>query len=891
LKLSQAFCLVVLSSVVGIGAAAQRSTTCATPPAGEQKPWLNPAYTPECRAQFVLAQLHTLDDKFAFLSSSRLRPGSKDRDVWGELGLKHGGTSDGPAGVRANETATAFPTPLSIAASFDVAIATKYGDLEGQEFFDAGISVDYGPAMDIARTWHFGRVTESFGEDPFLAGSIVAPEIRAIQANHIAATMKHFAAYNQEQNRSGDQPTGVGHGVNQIISERALREIYLPAFKAAVQKGGVAKVMCSFPLINGSYACENPYTLGVLNNEWGFKGMVGPDFPDAQRSIVPAFKAGLDSGIMVPPDANTPASADGIVANQELIGTESLRHAVDSGEIPESRIDDMILRFLVIPFQLGMFDHPVQKVSGEVSTPERRAATVPLITAGAVLLKNDGGVLPFGPQIKSVAIIGMQATDKATVVEQGSPWVKPSHVTPILAAVQQRAGSAVQVTFAPGTNGLQPLPEVSTSYLKTPSGEPGVQAEYFANPNRDFSGKPLAVRTEPTLLLTKLPVIEGLPGNLQWSVRYTTMFTPDQTGTQHFTLRGSGEGRLFIGGKLQGEYLRTDFQDIVYANVAMTAGKPVEIRVEYTPRESFGTKVVVQWGINFGLNIGLGWAAPDNKIAEAVEAARKADVAVVFVGHQLGEGMDRIYLGLPNDQDQLIEAVAAVNKHTVVVLNTGGAVLMPWLGKVSAVLETWLPGDSIGPATAKLLFGDAEPGGRLPVTFPADETQGPATKPSDYPGELAADGALGTEHFDEGIFVGYRYWDQNNQKPLFPFGYGLSYTTFKLSDEAVKPTPDGGADVAVKVTNTGKRQGSDVVEVYVEFPASAGEPPRQLKGFAKLDLAPGEQKTAHVTLDKDAFQFWDDATHSWKTASGSYQVIVGASSRDTAWQAAFTPGR
>jgi beta-glucosidase len=261
---------------------------------------------------------------------------AKQRNVMAELGLKRGGGSDGPAGVRGVDTVTAFPTPLTIAASFDPQTAARYGDLLGQEFFAAGLNTVLGPAMDIARTWHFGRVTESMGEDPFLAASMIGPEIAALQTHHVAATMKHFAAYSEEQNRCGDSPTGERPAVNEFISERALREIYLPAFQAAVRKGGVAEAMCSFPRINGVYACENPYTLGVLKKEWGFAGVVGPDFPDAQRSIVPAFLAGLDSGVMAPPP---PGSFFGTA----FAGKKSLRQALEDGEVPVSRIDDLIL--------------------------------------------------------------------------------------------------------------------------------------------------------------------------------------------------------------------------------------------------------------------------------------------------------------------------------------------------------------------------------------------------------------------------------------------------------------------------------------------------------------------------------------------------------------------
>jgi len=424
---------------------------------------------------------------------------------------------------------------------------------------------------------------------------------------------------------------------------------------------------------------------------------------------------------------------------------------------------------------------------------------------------------------------------------------------------------------------------------KTPSGEAGVRAEYFASPTMDFKGKPIVVRTEKTMTIDKKPDIEGLPANLQWSVRYSGMFTPDRAGVQRFTLVGSGEARLFIANKEVAEFMRADFSDTAYANVELAAGAPVEIRLEYTPREALGDSKRDMFDIPVGLYASLGWAPPDNLIAEAAEAARTSDAAIVFVGQQLGEGMDRMRLTLPGDQDALIEAVAKANPRTVVVLNTGGGVTMPWLNSVAGLLEMWLPGDSYGPAAARLLFGDTDPGGRLPVTFAVDETQGPATKPAQYPGLLSDDGSLDTAKFDEGIFIGYRYWDQHNEKPLFPFGYGLSYTTFTMKTAGVKATPDGGAMVNVAVRNTGRRAGSEVVQIYLGFPAAAGEPPKQLKAFEKVTLKAGAAKTVHVTLDSDAFRYWDEGKHAWTTAPGAYRVMVGRSSRDIIGTATVTP--
>ncbi len=861
----------------------QTAAPCPTPPANEDKPWLNKQYSAECRASFVLAQLKTIDQKFAFLSAGggggRGRGGPNLMD---DLGLRRGGGSDGPAGVRAGTGVTAFPTPLSLAATFDTAMATRYGDLMGQDFFDAGLNGVTGPAMDISRTWHFGRTTESFGEDPFLAGAIVGPEIAAIQARHVLATMKHYTAYNQEQNRTGDQPTGSKPANNEIVSERALREIYLPAFHAAVAVGKVGSVMCSFPRINGDYACENPFTLGILKKEWGFDGTVVPDFPDAQRTIIHAFLSGLDSGTMA-------AATGGRGDAGTFAGEKSLREGVDQGLVPVSRIDDMILRRLVPAFRVGVYDYPASRKGPDISTQERRAAAAEIIEGGSVLLKNNGGVLPFGPNVKSVAIIGTQAEAKAVVVEQGSAYVKPTHLFTALDGIRERAGMQVKVLSSPGTLGLGPLPVLPKTMLRTPSGESGVQVEYFANPKRDFSGPPLASRTEDGFSLDKTPDIAGLPKNLQWSVRFSASFVPAQTGVQKFTLNGGGSARLYIGDRLAAEYARTDFSNIVFADVPMTAGQAVPIRLEFTPRTSFGAAARDQFDLKLGPFLSLGWSAPDDLIARAAETAKEADVAVVFAGHQVGEGMDRLSLSLPNDQDALIEAVAKANPRTVVVLNTGGAVSMPWLDQVAAVLEMWLPGDAYGTAAAKLLFGDAEPGGRLPVTFPKDETQGPATKASQYPGVESEDGAVADTHFDEGIFVGYRYWDQYNQAPLFPFGFGLSYTTFTMKGTGVKANADGGATVNVQVKNTGKRAGGEVIEVYLGFPKEAGEPPRVLKGISKVTLRPGEEKMVPVKVDPDAFRYWDEGRKAWSVAAGAYQVMVGRSSRDLAWTGSVTP--
>ena len=304
--------------------------------------------------------------------------------------------------------------------------------------------------------------------------------------------------------------------------------------------------------------------------------------------------------------------------------------------------------------------------------------------------------------------------------------------------------------------------------------------------------------------------------------------------------------------------------------------------MRWSPRTTLGDAERSLFATILGPVLRLGYAAPSDLRAQAVAAARAADVAVVFVGHQVGEGWDRRSLRLPSDQDELIAAVAAANPRTVVVLVTGGAVAMPWLERVAAVLEVWLPGDGFGTAAAALLYGDADPGGRLPVTFPADETQGPGATAATYPGTPTADGALDVVRFDEELAVGYRYYDQHGQTPLFPFGYGLSYARFAIEAATARALPGGGAEVRARVRNTAERAGTEVVQVYVGFPGSAGEPPRQLKGMAKVALGAGESREIVIPLSARAFQVFDPAADRWVTPPGRFTVAVGRSSREFA---------
>ena len=857
---------------------AQTASSCAK--VSEARPWLNTAYTPQCRARYVLDSLGSLEQKLDIVMGGGPGGGAPGGGpTWlSERGLTSTRGSDGPSGVAGNIAVTAFPAPLAMAASFDTDTARLYGTLIGEEFFANGMNSITGPAMDMTRTWHFGRSTESLGEDPYLVASMVGPEIEGIQSQHVVATAKHYAVYTQEQGRSGDSPLRARPAHNAVVDMRTMREIYLPGFEAAIRVGKAGRVMCAFSRVNGGYACENATLLGILKNEWGFDGSVVPDFPDAQRSIVAAVNAGLDSGIWAGSTAAQRGGGFGGLTTDNSFNGENLREAVTAGKVPAARIDDILMRQLVPSFRIGAFDHPGKRVTGDVSTPARRAQVADIVTRTSVLLKNDKGVLPLAAATKSIVVIGTQAGGNATVTELGSPHVPSAHLTSVLDGVRKRAGGKVRVSYAQGTLGLDPLPLLPTSMVRSASGEAGFKAEYFANPQMNFSAAPFQSRQEAAVNNSTIP--PNFPANRQWSARWSGEFTPLETGIQHFTLVGSGTANLFIGNKLVGHFDLVDFSDTVYADVPMTAGKPVSVRVEWTPRSVLSENATEAFASSLGPLLRLGFAGPNHLIDEAVAAARKADVAVVVVGHKVGEGMDRMSLALPGDQDALISAVAAANPHTVVILQTGGAVTMPWLNKVAGVMEMWLSGDEAGSAAARLLFGDDDPSGRLPVTFPRDETQGPGVQPSGYPGDRDATGALADIHFDEGLNIGYRYWDAHNQQPLFAFGYGLSYAKFQMQARGAQRTADGGASVQVTVRNVGARAGSEVAQVYVSFPSQSGEPPRQLKGFQKVSLKPGESRALTIKLAPEAFRHWDNAGNRWVTDPGPYKIVVARSSRD-----------
>lgn len=808
------------------------------------RPWLSTSLPLEERVDQLLAQL-TNEEK-ATLMTAVARPAGSHATGYipgiDRLGIPGMQFTDGPAGVRDGQPETALPAPVSLAASFNTRTAAGYGRVMGTEARYRGYQVIYGPMVNIVRTPLAGRDFETLGEDPQLAGDIAAAQIRAIQSQGVAAQVKHYAGNNQEAARKT---------ASSDIDERTLHEIYLPAFEKAVKDGGVWSVMCAYNKVNGVYACENAQILrDVLIDLWKFDGVIGTDYP-ANHSTVQSALAGLD---------------------QEFSGTtyfQQLPAAVAAGQVPQSVLDDAARRILRLEFRTGLFD-PQRPATADFD--EHAAFAKQAAEDGSVLLKNDD-VLPLDTQrLDSLAVIGPNA-DTAITGGGGSSAVTPYKKVDPVSGLKAELGDAVHVDYvkAGSATAQPPIPPAALS---------GLKGEYFTN--KTLTGPPAVTRDEANVDFSwgKDAPADGIPAD-GFSARWTGTVTPPVTAAYTFAATSDDGSRVFLDDQLivdnWGDHAS---RTVTSAPIELTAGEPHTLRVEYYDNAS-------------DASVSVGWSAPglpDPQVEAAVAAAEKADAAVVVVGDTSKEGSDRTTLALPGNTDALIEAVAAANPHTVVVLRAGAPVLMPWLDRVGAVLDTWYPGEEDGDALAELLTGAAEPGGRLPVTFPRSDTQTPvAAAPGRYP---AVDGVY---DYSERLDVGYRWYQDEGETPLFPFGYGLSYTTFRLSHLRTAPPhmtaaagSHGRVKLTVDVTNTGRRTGSDVIQAYVGHPAGSGEPPKALKAFTKVTLRPGQTRRVTLTLTTDALRTWDTHTHDWTVPDGTYRVYVGESSADTPLVASVT---
>lgn len=705
--------------------------------------------------------------------------------------------------------------------------------------------------VNLLRVPQGGRNFEGYGEDPYLVSRMAVAFVKGVQSQGVIATVKHFAANNQEYQR---------FSISADVDERALREIYLPAFRAAVQEAGVWSVMSAYNRINSVYATENAHLQNeILKDEWGFKGFVVSDW-GATHSTVEAALNGLD--------VEMPGST--------YFGTALLK-AVQSGTVSEERINEMAGRVLRAMFAVGLFDKPREPQPIDIRAHADTALQVE--REAIVLLKNEGNLLPLDlGKVKTIALIGPNAATPL-VGGGGSSRVNPFYSVSPLAAL---AAQVPTVLYAeePGVSN-SPLPTIPTEALVAgDDGAHGLKAGYFAG-TRNPQGEPTVTRIDPTVNFNWGSGSPGAGiGNDNFAARWTGKVIAPATGEYQFATTSDDGVRLWVDGKLIIDNWTDHAATTDMAKINLEGGKSYDIRLEFY--ENSGDAVVQ-----------LGWKPPlaaeemDPDIAKAVEIAKQADVAIVFVTDWETEGADRAENELPGLQNALIKAVAAANPNTVVVLNTGAPVFVEsWIDQVPAVLEVWYGGQEVGNAMADVLLGKVNPSGKLPVSWPK--------RWEDYPmsaSEAYYPGVSGHVKYAEGIFIGYRHLDRAGIEPRFPFGHGLSYTAFEYSDLAITPaeiTPDGHVKVTFKLTNTGKMAGAEVAQLYVQdVEASVERPVKELKRFAKVYLQSGETKTVTFDLDPEALAFYDVKQSKWVVEPGQFNILIGSSSQDIRLQGSF----
>ena len=789
----------------------------------------------EARADAMLRQL-SLEEKIDLIG------GVDDfyiREIK-HIGLPRLKMSDGPIGVRNYGPSTTFGG-IGLAATWDLDLAERMGAVIGQDARARGVHFMLGPGVNIYRAPMCGRNFEYFGEDPFLASRTAVAYIKGMQGQGVSATIKHFMGNNQEYDR---------HNSDSIIDERTLREIYLPTFEAAVKEAHVGAIMDSYNLTNGLHMTQNGYlNSDVAKKEWGFDGIIMSDW-DATYDGVAAANGGLD--LEMP--------------SGKFMNRATLLPAVKSGQVSEATIDDKVRRILRTATRFGWLDREQTDLSIPLLNEPGGRVALEAARSGMVLLKNDGNLLPLDKaKIKSIAVIGPDAYP-AQAVGGGSARVRPFSAVSYLEGLEGYLGDRATVYYAQGVPSLGEMAE-ATSFSTDENGkQAGLHAEIFNNPS--LSGEPAVRRTDQHVNIGRY--LGAGVNEDEVSARWTGYFTPAVPGVHLLFVQGPGEEggfRLYLDDKLVIDNWEHAYARVSQVRVPLSAGAH-KIRLEYRGRWSWG-----------GPSVKFGIIRPEATVTAAARTlASRADAVVVAVGFDPdseSEGSDRTFQ-LPPGQDELVQQLAAANKNIIVVVTSGGAVDMEgWLERVPALFEAWYPGQEGGTALAQLLFGEYAPSGKLPVSFER-RWEDNAVHDSYYP-----KGAENKVVYAEGLFPGYRHFDEAKVKPEFPFGFGLSYTTFGYKNLSVSPERAGDQLVTVSfdVTNTGQRAGSEVAEVYVGEPHSTvPRPVKELKGFTKVQLNAGETRRVIITLDRRAWAYYDVKNHEWTVDAGDFNVYVGSSS-------------
>ena len=771
------------------------------------------------------------------------------------LGVPSIKVTDGPNGARGGGSlvggvqAASFPVGIALAASWNPDLVREIGAALAREAQSKGAQVLLAPTVNIHRSTLNGRNFECYSEDPYLTSELAVAYVEGVQSLGVGATIKHFIGNESEYQRAT---------MSSDIDERTLREIYMPPFEAAVKRAMTWAVMTSYNRVDGTYVSERADLVnGVLKREWGFDGLVMSDW-HGTKATAEALNGGLDLEMPGPPHYRG----------------ERLVEAYRKGLVSAEAIREAARRVLKLIERSGAFEHPRIAEERAEDRPETRALIRRAGADGAVLLKNNGA-LPLVPSRGAkIAVIGPNAA-AAQAMGGGSAQLNPHYLVTPLEGLKSAAPEA-EFRFELGA--------VNNRLVAPIPGE--VVGQFYAG--RESKGAPARVATtrDGTFMYmgTHTPGVDIKDFRADFHSRQT----PSQSGEYEFSLVSSGPSRLYVDGDLVVDGWDFEYGDEWFGTASnevrgvrrLEAGKTYDIRIEWRSPERPGPMSLTVMRIGMGLVVGA------DAIDRAVEAARGADVALAFVGLNAEwdtEGMDRPGLDLPGRQNELVERVAAANPNTIVVIQSGCPVLMPWLDKVAAVVQAWYPGQEVGNAIADVVLGKADPGGRLPQTFPRRLEDDPTR--INYPGEA------GHVRYGEGVYVGYRYAEKLKIAPQFPFGFGLSYARFRAGELKLDTTrlASGTALTAsVEIANISDRAGSTVIQFYVaDERASVSRPPKELKAFAKIRLEPGQSKTATVTLDMRALAFFDVARKAWVAEAGAFTLLVGFSSADIVAQARF----
>jgi len=761
---------------------------------------------------------------------------------------------DGESEAKANRHTVNFSANMNWAASFDEELIYRIGVSMGEETRVLGANMLLNPCVNIMRTPFNGRAFEAFGEDPYLVSCMAAAYVKGAQSKNVITCPKHFAVNNQDWNR---------FDVNVEADERTLREIYLPAYKAAIQQGGAWSIMTAYNMFRGDWCSENEYLLNdILRNEWGFDGFTISDW-GGTHSTVKMVKAGLDFEM---PKA--------------LYYGEKLLEAVKNGQVSEATIDDRARNILRIMFRAGLFDEAVSAYGGIAKTEERLNLALEVARKSIVLLKNNHGLLPLDRNaIKSIAVIGPNG-NVARVAGAGSGEYQGYFQVSPLDGIINKVGEKINVKFERGIPEKSvDLPIAGAELYEQPNGEPGLYAEYFNNIN--LKGEPVFTTTIKTINFNwgYGPIVPGSgpgcpkPGVVnhdKWSARWTGKLVPPGEGLYEIGIKADNGIKLFLDNeKIIDSWTDEAPGSFKVATFDFEKSKKYNIRVEFY--ENIGS---------CRCRLGLAPFKSDDSVEKAVNLAKKTDIAILCMGLSdeiEGEQLDKDELPLPEKQIELIKAVVKANPKTIIVLNNGTPVLMnQWIDDVPVVIEAFYPGQEGGNAVADILFGDVNPSGKLPFTI--------MKRWEDHSAYGTYPGKRDFVEYSEGIFVGYRHFDKNNIEPEFPFGYGLSYTTFKYSDlelsfKNIKQSDT--LEVSIKVKNSGKVDGDEIVQLYIsDKKASVEREVKSLKGFQRVSLKAGESKTVTMKIDKTALSFYDVKAKKWLAEPGEFELLIGASSRD-----------